>query len=229
MKKKFYAIRQGHKPGIYLDWDSAKAQVDGFRGAQYKGFATRGEAEDFMNGRIETPAPRAPEPAVHIPPGTIVMYTDGACSGNPGRGGYGVVILSAEGRKELSAGFRRTTNNRMEIMGCIVGLESLPDNSVVTLFSDSKYVVDTITKGWAKKWRSNRWQRRTDNGEFTPALNADLWARMLDLCDRHTVRFEWVRGHSGNTENERCDVLAVAATASDNLGIDSNYENGRLS
>jgi ribonuclease HI len=154
-----------------------------------------------------------------------VIYADGACSGNPGRGGYGTVVLSGDQRKELSAGFRKTTNNRMEILGCIAGLDAIEERSDITIYSDSKYVVDAVTKGWAETWRSRGWNRKVE-GELIPASNADLWARMLDLCEWHRVKFRWVRGHDGNIENERCDELARAAAASENLAVDGFYEKG---
>jgi ribonuclease HI len=231
MKQKYYAVRTGRQPGIYQDWDSCKAQVDGFAGAQYKSFTTREEAAQYLAGQNSSnplQARKEPHKATNagpIPPGHIVMYADGACSGNPGRGGYGTVVLYDDHRKEYSAGFRRTTNNRMEIMGCVAGLESIEERSDITLYSDSKYVVDAITKSWAETWRSRGWNRKVE-GELVPASNADLWARMLDLCEWHRVKFVWVRGHDGNVENERCDELARAAAASENLGIDVFYEKG---
>lgn len=137
----------------------------------------------------------------------ITLYTDGACSGNPGPGGYGA-ILSYNGReKELSAGFRDTTNNRMELMGVIAGLSSLKERCRVTVVSDSRYVVDAMSKGWAATWRANGWKRNRKD----PALNPDLWQRLLELCEKHDVVFEWVNGHAGHPQNERCDRLAVAA------------------
>ncbi len=231
MKKKYYAVRKGRQPGIYQDWDTCKEQVDGFAGAQYKSFSTSEDAKRYLAGEnsVSTPPrPRVshePSSSADVRPGHVVIYADGACSGNPGRGGYGTVVLQGDQRKEFSAGFRRTTNNRMEILGCIVGLESVEKPSDVTLYSDSRYVVDAITKSWAETWRSRGWNRKVDN-ELVPALNADLWARLLDLCSWHRVRFHWVRGHDGNLENERCDVLARAAAASENLGIDTFYEKG---
>jgi ribonuclease HI len=153
-----------------------------------------------------------------------VIYADGACIRNPGPGGYGTVILSGTQRRELSAGFRKTTNNRMEILGCIVGLETLDAGSKVTVYSDSKYVVNAIAQSWAVRWRANGWRRRDEDGEWKPALNADLWKRMLELCEAHRVRFEWVRGHAGNVENERCDVLARTAATSAASGVDEGYE-----
>jgi ribonuclease HI len=229
MKQKYYAVRKGRQTGIYQDWDSCKTQVDGFAGAQYKSFSTREEAARYLEGQSPAPAASAPrtprEPSVSppIPAGHVVIYADGACSGNPGRGGYGTVILHGGQRRELSDGFRRTTNNRMEILGCIAGLDAIEERSDITLYSDSKYVVDTITKGWAETWRGRGWNRKVD-GELVPASNADLWARMLDLCEWHRVRFQWVRGHDGNVENERCDELARAAAASENLQVDVFYE-----
>ena len=146
----------------------------------------------------------------------ITLYSDGACSGNPGPGGYGV-ILDYNGReKELSGGFRGTTNNRMELMGVITGLESLKEPCSVRVVSDSKYVVDAIEKGWAAKWRQNGWKRNKKE----KALNPDLWQRLLDLCAKHTVRFEWVNGHAGHPQNERCDRLAVDAAAMPDLPED---------
>jgi len=146
----------------------------------------------------------------------VTVYTDGACSGNPGPGGYGVVLLYQGHRKELSAGFKDTTNNRMEILAAIVGLESLKESCRVTLYTDSQYVVNAIEKGWAKKWRANGWMRNKKE----PALNADLWDKLLKLCEKHQVKFVWVRGHAGNPENERCDQLAVEASRQPNLPPD---------
>jgi len=241
MKQKYYAVRKGRQAGIYPDWDTCKAQVDGYAGAQYKSFSTREDAELYLKGAGREPdrakpqgqdqQPSAPGtkavriPAVQapVPAGHVVIYADGACSGNPGPGGYGTVILCGSQRKELSAGFRRTTNNRMEILGCIAGLESIEKPSDITIYSDSKYVVDAVTKSWAETWRSRGWNRKVDN-ELVPALNADLWARLLDLCEWHRVRFLWVRGHDGNIENERCDELARAAATSENLPADAFYE-----
>ncbi len=149
----------------------------------------------------------------------IIIYTDGACSGNPGPGGYGIVILSGKKRQELSGGYKLTTNNRMELMAAIVGLEELEFPSIVTLYTDSKYIVDAVTKGWAKRWRANGWKRNKKD----KAMNPDLWGKLLDLCDKHEVEFSWVRGHSGNIENECCDKLAVKASQQVDLALDSGY------
>jgi ribonuclease HI len=150
----------------------------------------------------------------------IVIYTDGACSGNPGPGGYGVVLLAGKHRKELSGGFRLTTNNRMELMGVIEGLKALKKKSRVTLYSDSQYVVEALRKGWANQWRDRGWRR--SNKEV--ALNSDLWEMLLDLVSQHEVEFIWVQSHAGNTENERCDELAVAASRNKDLPPDVGYE-----
>lgn len=134
------------------------------------------------------------------------IYTDGACSGNPGPGGYGA-ILSCKGKiKELSGGEANTTNNRMEIMAAIAGLSALKKPCEVTLYSDSKYLVDAITKRWVYRWRDNNWMRNKTDA----ALNVDLWERLLKLLETHQVTFAWVKGHAGHPQNERCDRLAVA-------------------
>jgi ribonuclease HI len=150
----------------------------------------------------------------------VTIYTDGACIGNPGPGGYGVVLLHQGDRQELSAGYRLTTNNRMEMMAAIAALEALSNPSVVTLYSDSQYLINAMEKGWAKKWQANGWKRNAKE----MAKNPDLWERLLKLCQEHKVKFIWVRGHSGNTENEKCDRLAVAASRQSNLLSDEGYK-----
>lgn len=139
----------------------------------------------------------------------VEIFTDGACSGNPGPGGWGAVLRYQGREKELSGGEASTTNNRMELSAVIAALEALKEPCQVTLTSDSKYVIDAIEKGWARKWRSNGWMRNKKD----PALNPDLWGRLLDLLDQHEVTFVWVKGHAGHPENERCDALAVAQAA----------------
>lgn len=135
----------------------------------------------------------------------VEIYTDGACSGNPGPGGYGVILKYKGQVKEISGGEPQTTNNRMELMGVITGLNALKEPCVVMLYSDSKYIIDAINKGWAKKWRANNWIK----SDKKKALNIDLWEQLLDLLDKHEVTFNWVKGHAGHIENERCDELAV--------------------
>ena len=148
-----------------------------------------------------------------------VIYTDGSCLGNPGPGGYGAVITTTEKYEEISAGYQLTTNNRMEILAVIKALETLPKTSTVDVYSDSKYVVDAINKGWASRWRSNNWMRNKKDR----AINPDLWERLLDLCNQHIVTIKWVKGHSGDQSNERCDYLAVSAAKGHDLQIDIGY------
>ena len=150
----------------------------------------------------------------------VTIYTDGGCSPNPGPGGYGIVLIYGEQRRELSGGYRNTTNNRMELTAAIRGLQALKEPCAVTLFSDSQYVVNGITKGWARKWKSNGWIK----SDKRPAENIDLWEDLLNLCETHTVRFEWIRGHNGHAENECCDRLAGDASRRQDLPIDSVYE-----
>jgi ribonuclease HI len=150
----------------------------------------------------------------------VTIYTDGACSGNPGPGGYAVILQSGSHCKELSQGYRKTTNNRMELMAVIAGLEGLKRPCQVTLFSDSRYVVDAIEKGWAKSWKARGWKKADKN----PAVNADLWARALIALEKHTVKLRWVRGHASCAENNRCDEMAVAASKAETRLIDEGYE-----
>jgi ribonuclease HI len=152
----------------------------------------------------------------------VVMYTDGACIGNPGPGGWGVVLIHGAKERELSGGYRLTTNNRMELTAAIRGLEALREPSDVVLHSDSLYVVKGMREGWAVRWRANGWQRT----KTAAAVNADLWARLLVLSETHRVTWEWVRGHAGHPENERVDRLANAAAQGDNLPADEPYERG---
>ena len=153
----------------------------------------------------------------------VVIYTDGACTGNPGPGGYGVLLIYRDRRREISEGFRLTTNNRMEIWACIAGLRALKESCEVTIYSDSKYVVDAMMKSWAVNWRRRGW-KRLENGKLKDAANTDLWTQMLDLCDQHRVTFVWVRGHDGHAGTERCDELARHAAAAAAVGIDTIFE-----
>jgi ribonuclease HI len=152
--------------------------------------------------------------------GQVIIYTDGGAVGNPGPGGYGAVVLCGATRNELSGGYRRTTNNRMELMACLVALESLVEPSRVVVYSDSKYLVNAISKGWIRRWQKENWKRPED-GSARP--NTDLWKRLLALLDSHDVEFRWVKGHAGTRENERCDKLAVAASRRTNLPVDEGY------
>lgn len=150
----------------------------------------------------------------------IFMYSDGGAEPNPGKGGYGVILSWKGHRKEFSQGYRKTTNNRMELLGVITGLEKLKTRSKVRVFTDSRYVIDGIEKGWAKRWKANNWYRTKKE----KAINIDLWERLLNLLDQHEVRFFWVKGHSGHPENERCDELATLALQSGDLLVDEGYK-----
>jgi len=136
----------------------------------------------------------------------VTIYTDGACSGNPGPGGWGAILMYGPHKKEMSGGEGHTTNNRMELTGVITALEALKEPCIVELYSDSKYVIDALEKGWAVGWRAKGWVK----ADKKPALNPDLWGRLLDLCEYHTVNLHWVKGHAENPYNNRCDELAVA-------------------
>jgi len=233
-KKKYYAVSRGYRTGIYTTWfgdEGAEVQVHGFPGASYKGFATRDEAEKWLK------SPDTWEGAPHefkgetrftgrgeesSPVNMVNIYTDGGCSGNPGPGGWGAVILDGDSREELSGGYRLTTNNRMELMACIRALEVLSGRQKLSLYSDSRYVVQGIAKGWARKWQSQNWMRtKTERAE-----NVDLWSHLLHLCDRHQVTFVWVKGHACHPENERCDKLATTAAMDDGLLEDVPYVEG---
>ena len=136
----------------------------------------------------------------------VTIYTDGACSGNPGPGGWGAILMYGEHKKELSGGEASTTNNRMELTAVIQALSLLKEPCIVDLWSDSKYVIDSLEKGWAKGWRARGWKK----ADKKPALNPDLWERLLELTERHSLRYHWVKGHAENEYNNRCDELAVA-------------------
>ena len=141
------------------------------------------------------------------------MYTDGSSLGNPGPGGFGIVLMSGPYRKELSAGFRLTTNNRMELMAAIVGLEALNRPCEVELYSDSQYLINAFNQHWIDGWIKKGWKR----GKSEPVKNTDLWKRLLAAAQPHTIRYIWVKGHAGHPENERCDQLATTAADGDNL------------
>ena len=227
--KRYYAVVKGRKPGIYTTWNGpsgAQVQVKGFPGAVFKGFASRPEAEQYFR---EPPAPErrnrslSQEPSRHerqLKDDEIHVYTDGGCINNPGPGGWAAVILKRNQREEISGGYRLTTNNRMELQACIQALRMLPKGSTATFFTDSQYVVNAVEKGWARGWRSRNWMRdKTHRAE-----NADLWAELLGLLEDHRVSFQWVRGHAGNPENERCDELARSAATGRDLIVDEAYE-----
>ena len=239
---KYYAVRRGRQTGIFNTWEACSAQVTGFAGAQFKSFATRAEAEAYLAGARQArqparpsaerkpsprPAPVRPRPAVAAPtaldaPPQTVIYTDGGCFVNPGPGGYGALVIADGHRRELSGGYRRTTNNRMELMACIAGLRALHRPGAVRLVTDSRYVANSLSKGWAKRWRAAKWLRAGK-----PVPNADLWAILLDLCDKRSATVRWVRGHAGPAENERCHTLATKALQRGGWPADEGYERER--
>ncbi len=150
----------------------------------------------------------------------ITIYTDGSSRGNPGPGGFGTLLISGERRKEISVGYQKTTNNRMELLAAIAGLEVLKRASDVTLYSDSKYVVDAINKGWLQGWKRRGWIK----SDKQPVKNIDLWKRLDAAAAEHEVTWKWVKGHAGNPENECCDELATTAADGDDLKPDRGFE-----
>ena len=225
--KKYYAVAVGGRPGIYDNWPAAQAQVTGFPGAKYKGFPSRAAAEAWLKKPIYGSTKSAgrrkhtlPVTDTTLKNNEVTIYTDGGARFNPGPGGYGVVQIYNDIRKELSGGFGLTTNNRMELMACIVALRDLEyKDRPVTLYSDSSYVVNGISKGWAKSWRKRGWLK----ADKKPAVNPDLWAELLELIEDIKITFIWVKGHAGNPLNERCDELAVTAAGRDDLPVDEGY------
>ena len=237
-KKQYYIVVKGHAPGLYKTWfgdDGAAKQVEGYPQALYKGFYTMEQATDWLRElgteKLRTYAPnlllylenapaKSSDPVQKlIDQGKVVIYTDGSSLGNPGKGGYGAVIMQGTQRKELSAGYFETTNNRMELMACIVALKELKPNSDVVIFSDSKYIVDAINNGTAARWRANRWLK----SDRKRIANVDLWKELLTLCDKHNVDFRWVKGHFTDENNERCDQLAKEAAKAKKLKHDLGY------
>jgi len=170
-------------------------------------------------------APSGVEIASLLRPGAeLRIWTDGACDGNPGPGGYGIVFECQGYKWEKAGGFRLTTNNRMEIIGALVALDTLPEKCRATIYSDSRYLVDSVMKGWARQWRSKGWKMKGDKKR----PNADLWERLLQLLEKHEVEFRWVKGHGNSVENDRCDRLAESFARKDGLPVDESYEGADL-
>jgi len=235
--KKIYAVFLGHQPGLYKSWDEAAAQVKGFKGAVYKSFVNHNEAllwlrecvlgatgivsEKLIDLIKSQPVGQTDSQSTSIAgkANQIIIHTDGGASPNPGIGAYGVVLQKGRLRKELSAAYQLTTNNRMEMMGVIVALQSLKEPSQVELHTDSKYIVDSITKGWVYGWIKRGWKK--SDGQRPE--NVDLWQQLLEALEEHKVDFRWVKGHAGNTENERCDALVSEARQSKHLLLDLGY------
>lgn len=154
----------------------------------------------------------------------VTIYTDGASRGNPGPGGFGTVLLYKGREKQISGGFRRTTNNRMEILAALEGLRALRESCHVVVHSDSRYLVDSMTKGWLQGWQRLGWRRKGENGKTEPLKNADLWQQMAEAAGPHRVDWKWVPGHAGNRYNEVCDTLATSAADRPGLPPDEGYE-----
>jgi ribonuclease HI len=242
-KKQYYVVVQGRRPGIYHQWfgvEGAAEQVEGFPEAIFRGFFTREEAIEWLGlfsretlanlapnllELLESlpPPPRPESPGELLGAGKVLIYTDGSAIDNPGPGGYGVVLRFKGHKRELSGGFRLSTNNRMELLACIEGLKALKRRSSIVLFSDSKYVVNGMTKGWAERWQAKSWKLNDDQD----VKNADLWRQLVEMCYVHDVEFRWIRGHSGNPDNERCDRLAMMAAQGQKLATDIAYETVR--
>ncbi|MDQ1269758.1 MAG: ribonuclease [Thermodesulfobacteriota bacterium] len=233
---KFYAVARGRKTGIFTSWPDAQCQVKGFAGARFKSFKTKQEALAFLEDPSYTnpasltknfdSAPKknktGQEPADYeYPENAVMVYTDGGAIGNPGPGGYGVVFETGE---TFSGGFNLTTNNRMELLAVIVALEALKEETrPICLHSDSRYVVNGITKNWAKAWKRKGWKK----ADGSPAMNPDLWERLLDLLPGLDIRFIWVKGHAGNPLNEACDHLANSTARMPGLPDDTGYLKSR--
>jgi ribonuclease HI len=242
-KKQYYIVVEGQKPGLYNQWfdeGGAADQIEGYPRAIYKGFYTLEDAVWWLKQfNEETLAKLPPDLAdlltsseigpTHtenletiLKTGKVVIYTDGGANPNPGPGGYGVVLRYKGHKKELSGGFRLTTNNRMELLACIEGLRALKQECEVVLYSDSKYIVNSVMQGWAKRWQANGWNK----DKKRKIKNVDLWEQLLELCEQHNVEFKWVRGHVGVPDNEKCDRLATEASRKHNLSVDIAYEAG---
>ncbi len=225
MAKKIYAVKAGRQTGLFTTWDECEAQVKGFAGAKFKGFGSKQEAEEWLAGKSSvrniTKKPSSGrentadmksgrEQIVSSVPDRetdFIIYTDGSCLRNPdGPGGWAAVIIDAgTGEvRELHEGNPSTTNNRMELSAAIAALSAVEDGTSVTLYTDSQYMKNAFTRNWIRNWKRNGW--KTSKG--TDVLNKELWLKLDELFSTHQVYFKWVKGHAGNTYNERCDVLA---------------------
>lgn len=222
MASKIYAVKSGRETGLFYSWADCEKQVKGYSGAVYKSFTSEIAAKAYLNGE-ELPEKEATEETFVItyPEGfdhnrVIEVYTDGACSGNPGPGGWGVVLIYGEHYKELSGGVPHTTNNQMELMAAIQGLKALSKPSSVLLTSDSKYLIDAMTQGWLLNWKfKTNW--KTSKKE--DVKNIDLWEAIYDLSQTHKIAWQWVKGHASNNYNNRCDELATSAITTLQKGI----------
>lgn len=225
MAKRFYAVKIGRVPGIYRTWEECKAQVDGYPGAGFKGFATEAEARGFLAGPSQTsailaekskkrkvdkaiPPPAPAQPQKEYDEGKMIIYTDGSCLQNPGGpGGYAAVIQVGKSVKELVGAELSTTNNRMEMQAAIEALRFFDQPADIILHTDSQYLRKGFAEGWVEKWKRTGWITKAG----TPVLNKELWQELDRLNSIHRVVWRWVKGHHGNPMNERCDELAVGA------------------
>jgi ribonuclease HI len=243
-KKQYYIVIHGRKPGLYTEWfgdNGASKQVDGLTDAIYKGFYTKEDAlhwlREFSQETLQKYAPNLLDLVDYSVPlkiidediellkgGKVIMHTDGSTLGNPGVGGYATILKFKDKEKEISGGFQNTTNNRMELMACIEGFRALKQKCSVIVYSDSKYLVDSMTNGWAVKWRNNNWIKKDKH----KVLNSDLWGILLELVEQHDVEFKWIRSHNIDKSNHRCDLLAKEASKKLDLEIDNGFNSEEL-
>ena len=218
MAKKYYAVKRGRKTGIFTVWAECAAQVQGFQGAVYKGFMTEAEARDWLDGAVDSAAPRAAKSGAAAKKSSAltveepmdadyIIHTDGSCLRNPGgAGGWAAVIeTAATGTvEERSGGAPETTNNRMELTAALMAVTSVPEGARIALYTDSQYLKNAFTKFWLPAWKKRGWKK----ADGAPVLNQDLWMRLDAAFAARRVQFHWVKGHAGNPRNERCDELA---------------------
>jgi len=211
----FYAVKKGRKPGVYNSWDECSEQINGFSGAIYKKFKFEADAQAFISSdaisSVKTlNATEGQNNISDVPANeTVSLYTDGACSGNPGPGGFGyAVVINDVLVQKGSGGLISTTNNQMELGAVIEGLKAVPKNCSVTVYTDSSYVANAFEKHWIDSWKCRNWVKSDGTG----VLNRELWEQLLSVMAKHKeVNFVWVKGHAGNRYNELCDKLAVEA------------------
>ena len=220
MAKKYYAVKRGRKTGIFTVWAECSAQVQGFQGAVYKGFTTEAEARDWLDGALDSSAPRAAKSGTAAKKSSVptveesvdadyIIHTDGSCLVNPGgAGGWAAVIetVATGAVMEKSGGDPETTNNRMELTAALEALSAVPEGSRVALYTDSQYLKNAFTKFWLPAWKKRGWKKA--DGESVH--NQDLWMQLDAAFAARRVQFHWVKGHAGNERNERCDELARA-------------------
>ncbi|MBO6305842.1 MAG: ribonuclease HI [Selenomonadaceae bacterium] len=201
MKQKFYAVKNGRNVGIYNSWAECEKEVKDFKGAKYKSFSNEQDALEWMKGdRYQKDKIFNEEEA------DFIIYTDGSCLKNPGAGGWAAVIIDKKTgeTEEITGGENFTTNNRMELAAALFALLHIKNNSKIVLITDSAYLRGAFTENWIKSWQKRKWK----TSEYAEVKNRDLWEKLVSEVDRHKVNFQWVKGHAGNPQNERCDFLA---------------------